>query len=77
MPINVIPSIIFGTIIYWIVGLSHTRFGYFLLIVLLEVITAIALGLAVSALSPNVDVASGIAIPCTIIPLLFAGFYSK
>lgn len=77
LPVNIIPGIIFGCIVYWIVGLSSSRFGYFLLILMLQVITAIALGLAVSALSPSEDMATGIAIPCMIIPLLFGGFYSK
>lgn len=77
MPLNLFPGFIFGTIIYWIVDLNNARYGYFILILLLEIVTAIALGLAVSAVSPNPDVATGIAIPCVIIPLLFAGFYSK
>ena len=77
MPLNVIPSVIFSCILYWIVGLNKHTFGYYLLIVLLEVITAIALGLAVSAFAPNTDAANGMAIPCMIIPLIFAGFYSK
>jgi ABC-type multidrug transport system ATPase subunit/ABC-type multidrug transport system permease subunit len=75
MPINVIPGIVFGTLIYWIVGLNRVRYGYFLLILLLEVVTAIALGLAVSAASPNADFASAIVIPIVIIPLIFGGFY--
>lgn len=77
MPINVIPGIIFGTLIYWIVGLNKVRYGYFLLILLLEVVTAIALGLAVSAASPNADLANAFVIPIVIIPLIFGGFYSK
>lgn len=77
LPINVIPGIFFGTLIYWIVGLNEIRYGYFLLILLLEVITAIALGLAVSAASPNADFASAIVIPIMIIPLIFGGYFSK
>jgi ABC-type multidrug transport system ATPase subunit/ABC-type multidrug transport system permease subunit len=75
MPINVIPGIVFGTLIYWIVGLNPVRYGYFLLILLLLVVTAIALGLAVSAASPSADFASGIIVPIVIIPLIFGGFY--
>lgn len=72
-----IPGLIFGTILYWIVDLNNDRFGEFIGILLLEIVTAISLGLAVSAVSPNPEIATAIAIPCMIIPLLFGGFYSK
>lgn len=77
LPINLIPGLIFGTILYWIVDLNNDRFGEFIGILLLEIVTAISLGLAVSAVSPNPEIATAIAIPCMIIPLLFGGFYSK
>lgn len=76
MPINAIPSVIFGSIVYWVVGLNHDRFGYFLLVILIEIITAIALGMIVSAIAPNADAATAMGIPCIIIALIFAGFYS-
>ncbi len=77
MPVNVLPSFIFGCIIYWIVGLNRNRFGLFILILMLEIVTGISLGLAVSAISPNVEVAAAIGIPLTIVALIFGGFYSK
>eukprot|EP01040_Poterioochromonas_malhamensis_P000564 gene564-604_t len=74
-PINVFPSFVYGCIVYWIVGLNSATFGYFILILLLLAATAISLGLAVSALSPNVDVANAMGIPSVIVALIFAGFY--
>lgn len=77
MPLNLIPGLVFGIIIYWVSGLNPERFGIFLLILLFTIITAITLGIAISALSPNVETANGIGIPCVIIALIFGGFYSK
>eukprot|EP01037_Dinobryon_pediforme_P040803 gene40803-50166_t len=60
LPINLIPGLIFGTILYWIVDLNNDRFGEFIGILLLEIVTAISLGLAVSAVSPNPEIATTI-----------------
>jgi ABC-type multidrug transport system permease subunit len=76
-PINVLPSIIYACIAYNIAGLNHATFGYFVLILMLLSATAISMGLAVSALSPNVDIANAVGIPLTIVALIFGGFYSK
>jgi uncharacterized membrane protein len=40
-------------------------------------LTAISLGLAVSALVPTAEAAQALGPPCIIIALLFGGFYSK
>lgn len=75
LPLNVLPSLLFGTIVYWMAGLNPDRFGPFFGILLLEVACAIALGLSVSAAAPTVEAASAIGIPFVIVPLLFGGFY--
>jgi ABC-type multidrug transport system permease subunit len=77
LPVNVTPSFIFGIIIYWVVGLNADTFGYFLLILMMEVLTAISLGLAVSAVSPNVAVATAMGTPLVVIALMFGGYFSK
>jgi hypothetical protein len=50
--------------------------GMFLLILLIEVMAALALGMLVSAGASSPEVATGIAIPITILFFLFSGFYS-
>jgi hypothetical protein len=77
LPVNVSPGLLFGTIIYWLTDLQPIRFGYFLLILGLEIVTAISLGLAVGAASPTPGVASAVGIPIVIVNLIFGGFYSK
>lgn len=77
MPINLLPGFIFGCVVYWAAGLNPDRFGYFLLILLFTVVTAITLGLAVSAASPTPDFANAVGIPIMIITLIFGGWYSK
>jgi len=77
LPLNVVPCLVFGCIIYWLVGLNADRFGLFLLILMLEVVTGIALGLAISAFSPTPEAAMTLGVPLVIIPLLFGGFYSE
>ena len=49
----------------------------FLLILLLEVVTALSLGMLVSAASATPELALAIGIPLTIISFVFGGFYSK
>lgn len=66
-----------GTVIYWIAGLSAERYGIFILILLLEIVTATVLGIAISAPCPSSTMATNIAVPIVIIAFIFAGFYSK
>jgi hypothetical protein len=49
----------------------------FLLILLLEVVAALALGMMISAAAATPELAVAIGIPVTIISFVFAGFYSK
>jgi len=75
MPLNTLPCVWFTCILYYIVGLNPHTFGYCLLILMLEALTAVSLGLAVSAIAPNADAASFLGPPMVIIALLFGGFY--
>jgi hypothetical protein len=60
-----------------LVVFHHDRLGMFLLILLLEVIAALAVGMMISAAAATPELALGIGIPATIISFVFAGFYSK
>lgn len=75
MPLNTVPSIWFSCIVYWMVGLNPHRFGYFILILMLEAITCISLGLAISAFMPTIEASLAFGPPMVIIALLFGGFY--
>lgn len=75
LPLNSVPSIWYACIIYWMVGLNPHRFGYFILILMLESVTCVSLGLAISALMPNVEAALAMGPPLIIIALIFGGFY--
>lgn len=74
-PLNLVPCIIFTCILYWMVGLNPDRFGYTILIMMFEVLTAISLGLWISSAAPSFEVANGLGTPAIIIALLFAGYY--
>ena len=75
MPLNVLPPLVFACIIYFIVGLNPNTFVWFFLIAMLEAVTAIALGLAISAGTPNIEAANALGPPLVIIALVFGGFY--
>jgi ABC-type multidrug transport system permease subunit len=75
-PLNVLPCVIFACIIYWIVGLNPSTFGYHILILMLEVLTAISLGLCISAATPNIEAANALGPIIVVISLIFGGFYS-
>jgi ABC-type multidrug transport system permease subunit len=77
LPFNMLPGLIFGSVIYWSAGLNPHRFGYFLLILWFTVVTSITLGMAVSAICPNAEVAASVGIPLVIIGVIFGGLYSK
>jgi hypothetical protein len=77
MPVNIIIPTIYATIIYWAVGLNPDpyRFLIFLAVVVLETQCAVALGYAISAISPDAKVAQAMGPPLLIILILFGGFY--
>jgi hypothetical protein len=74
LPLNLVPALIFSCVVYYIVGLNEKVFGYFILIVMLVALTAIGLGLAISALVPTVEAALALGPPAIIIALLFGGY---
>jgi ATP-binding cassette subfamily G (WHITE) protein 2 len=77
MPLNVLPSLVFGIIIYWLAHLNPdpSVFGEFLGIMILHSLASMTLGLAVSAISPSTEAAIALGAPIVIIMLLFGGFY--
>ena len=75
MPLNTLPALIYAIVVYWMVGLNPDRFGYFILIVMMEAVVGVSLGLAVSAIAPNTEIALALGPPTIIIALLFGGFY--
>lgn len=77
LPLNVLPCTVFGSIIYWIVGLNpeEGRFGNFVAVLMMEAAIAVALGLSVSACAPTVEAAVNFGPLTLIISLLFGGFF--
>jgi len=75
LPLNTLPALVYALVVYWMVGLNPDRFGYFILILMLESTVAVSLGLAISALAPNIETALNLGPPMIIIALLFGGFY--
>ena len=68
---------LFGIIVYWIVNLnpSASNYGMFLFIMLIEVISAMSMGLVISAFAPTIEAAMAIAAPFLTCLILFSGFY--
>lgn len=77
VPLRVGQGLLFGVIIYWIVGLnpSASAFFIFVCILIVEGLAAQGLGIAVSAGARNEKVALAIAPAVTVILILFGGFY--
>ena len=79
IPLNVVPSVTYSCIIYWLVGLNPasnpSRFFLFILIMMYTVVTGVAIGLAVGAGAGSVDAALAIGMPLLITSILFGGYY--
>ena len=77
IPFTMISPLVFGIIIYWIVGLNPipVRFFMFLWIIILESFTAMMMGIFVSAMSSSVEIATAFAPPLNIVFFLFAGVF--
>ncbi len=77
LPLNVLPCVVFGSILYFIVGLNPGAGNFFVFLgaLMLEASTAIALGLVVSAAAPTVEAAIDFGPLTLIISLLFGGFF--
>eukprot|EP00871_Galdieria_phlegrea_P002746 jgi/Galph1/3472/GphlegSOOS_G2149.1 len=77
LPRSIILSLVFCTILYWMVGLRDDArsFFLFLVVVFLTSLTAEALALTVSAGAPTPQIAAAIIPLFLVISLLFGGFF--
>lgn len=77
LPFNTIGPLLFGVIVYWIIGFNPNPINFFIFlgILLLSGFCAIALGLIVGGLAPNVETANAIAPIIVVLMILFGGFY--
>ncbi len=77
IPLRVGQGVLFGCIVYWIVGLnpSAAAFFTFVAVLIVEGLAAQGLGIAVSAGAPNEKVALALAPAVTVVLILFGGFY--
>jgi ABC-type multidrug transport system ATPase subunit/ABC-type multidrug transport system permease subunit len=77
IPIRVGQGLLFGCIVYWIVGLNPAASAFFTFCAMLivEGLTAQGMGVAISAAAPNEKVAFAIAPAITVILILVGGFY--
>eukprot|EP01038_Epipyxis_sp_PR26KG_P004915 gene4915-6878_t len=77
-PLQVIETVIFGTIMYWAAGLSDndngSRYFTYLLILITFAINSSQLFRLVAFVSPNIDAASPLAGICLVLMVLFSGF---
>lgn len=77
VPVAVLLPAIFGSIVYPALRLQRNlqRFATFMMILVLNAFAATSLGLAVSAASPSIQVATSLAPVCMVLLLLLGGFY--
>ncbi|KAG7673347.1 hypothetical protein Ndes2526B_g03213 [Nannochloris sp. 'desiccata'] len=77
IPLRVGQGLLFGCIVYWIVGLNPNAGAFFIFcsILIVEGLAAQGLGIAVSAGAPNEKVALALAPAVTVVLILFGGFY--
>ncbi|GAB4813264.1 hypothetical protein N2152v2_000310 [Parachlorella kessleri] len=77
MPIRVGQGVLFGCIVYWIVGLNPTAAAFFIFIaiIILEGLCGQALGVAVSAAVKSEKLAFAVAPALTVILMLCGGFF--
>jgi ABC-type multidrug transport system ATPase subunit/ABC-type multidrug transport system permease subunit len=79
IPLRVGQGLLFGAILYWIVGLNPSASAFFIFccIVICEGLAAQGLGVAISAAVPEEKIALAIAPMITVILMLFGGFYAN
>ena len=75
LPIKVFPAVIYSHVVYWMVGLNKDRFGEFVGIMLVQILTCVMLGYAISATMPTIEASNAVGPLCMIIAILFGGFY--
>jgi ABC-type multidrug transport system ATPase subunit len=78
-PIELCIVYVYSSIVYWIIGLNNDlmAFGTFLIIISFLVLSAMGMGMLISSLAKNMNVALALASPFMIVILLFGGFYSN
>ncbi|KAI7840285.1 hypothetical protein COHA_006067 [Chlorella ohadii] len=76
LPLRLAQSLLFGVIVYWIVGLKSTAGAFFIFcaLTILLALASQALGVAVSAACPSEKVAFAVAPGITVILMLLGGF---
>eukprot|EP00168_Porphyra_purpurea_P015909 TRINITY_DN5021_c0_g1_i1.p2 TRINITY_DN5021_c0_g1~~TRINITY_DN5021_c0_g1_i1.p2 ORF type:complete len:205 (+),score=91.42 TRINITY_DN5021_c0_g1_i1:695-1309(+) len=76
-PRSLVFNSVFGTILYWAVGLRATAsaFLFFLLALWATTVTAEALALSIAIAAPNPTVAIALSPPAVVLSLLFGGFF--
>jgi ABC-type multidrug transport system ATPase subunit/ABC-type multidrug transport system permease subunit len=76
IPLRLIPPVIMGSIIYWMIGLraDWVHFGFFLLVMVLFNFSASSLCLAVGAVAPSVASGNFFCIILILFFMLFGGF---
>jgi ABC-type multidrug transport system ATPase subunit len=79
LPLQFAYPIIFGSIVYWMIGFAETAAAFFTFLAFMVVIafTSQSLGILISAAVPDVTVANILAPLILIIFVLFGGFYSN
>lgn len=75
LPLNLVPCIVYISIVYFMAHLNPDKFGITMLILMFEVAIGISLGLWISAAVDSPEAASALGTPAVIIALLFSGYY--
>jgi len=77
IPARVGQGLLFGCIVYWIVGLNPAASAFFIFCAMLivEGLTAQGFGICISAISPNEKVSFALAPAITVVLILVSGFY--
>lgn len=77
IPTRVGQGLLFGCIVYWIVGLNPAASAFFIFCALLivEGLTAQGFGITISAIAPNEKVSFALAPAITVVLILVSGFY--
>eukprot|EP01119_Soliformovum_irregulare_P020712 TRINITY_DN675_c0_g1_i1.p1 TRINITY_DN675_c0_g1~~TRINITY_DN675_c0_g1_i1.p1 ORF type:complete len:842 (+),score=177.45 TRINITY_DN675_c0_g1_i1:111-2636(+) len=76
IPMRIIPPLILGGVVYWMVGLrpDFVAYGWFLVTVVLVSIVAGSLSLVISSVTPSLSLGNLVAILMLLFFLLFGGF---
>ena len=75
IPARCLPAVLYGTILYPMVGLREGAFGTFLLVLISVSICSVSLGLLISAVMPSFEAAIGVGPLFVVVMILFGGFY--